>query len=799
MNRITQDLRVAIKQASKRPGMTLLALVTLAIGIGPNTAVFSLIQAMILRPLPFRQPQQVVQVTKTVFPKGWLLALRDQSSSFESLAGYTRDEEVNLTRQDESSRISVTYVSANFFDTLGVKPAMGRTFIGGEDIFGQDREVVLSDSLWRQNFGGDPQVIGKTIEVEDIPRQVVGVMPPEFHFPAERTQLWIPNPVKPGNSIDLWAAQNLSIFGRLKPEVSPSAALSELTILQPHLNTMFPWSMPKDFGLKIEVVPIQQLVQGNIRPRLLLLFGTVGLVLLIACGNIASLLLGRAAARRKEVAIRRAMGASRMRLLQQFLTEGVLLALCGGALGTGVGWLGVRFLKEILPLDTPRLADVQLNPVVLLFTLALSMLVGLMMGPIPALALSQDVEKGLKETQGSASAAPVNTKFLSWLVIGQVALAVVIVAGAGVMARSFWKLLQTNPGYRTTSVVFAKVALNKTACKTPGRCEAFVNALLANMRGEPQVEAAAVVNQPVLHGGNVWFGFDAEGHQRGPRDALPQGVEHIVSPEYFKAMGIPLIAGRTFADADLSATNGVIIVNAALARRFWPELDATGKHITSVAERDTRTIVGVVGDTRYTALETESGFEVYVPFGATNARPVMTLALRTSGNTDTISGQIRSSVAALDRSASVSNIETIQQAVATSTSATHSILVLLVLFSSIALLLGMMGIYGMNFYLVSWRIREIGIRMALGASPGDVKRIILFRAVLVVAAGVLCGMLLALGTTQLFKSYLYETSPLDPLTFAMIPLVFVAVALIATWIPARRAAATDPMKSLRHE
>jgi predicted permease len=799
MDHLLQDLRVAFKQASKRPGMTVLALLTLAVGIGPNTAVFSLIQAIILRPLPFREPQQLVQITKMVFPKGWLLGLRKQAGSFDGIAAFTRNEEVNLTRQNESARIAATYVSSNFFETLGAKPLLGRTFTAGEDTFGQDGKVVLGYSLWRQNFGSDPQIIGRSIDIEDTSRQVIGVMPPQFHFPAEETQLWMPNPVKPGNPVDLWAVQNLAIIGRLKPGVSSSAALSELKLLQPQLNSMFPWAMPKDFGSNIEVTPLQRVVQGNIRPRLLILFGTVGLVLLIACGNIAGLFLGRAATRRKEVAIRRAMGASRQRLFRQFLTEGLLLALCGGALGAGLGWLGLGFLKQILPPDTPRLSEAHLNLEVLLFTLGLSVLVGLVVGPIPAFALAQDVQGNLKENEASVSAPPVNTKFLSWLVVGQVALAVVIVAGAGVMARSFWKLLQMDPGYRTTSVIFAKVALNKNACKTTGRCEAFMSSLLDGMRGQPGVEAAAAVNQPVLHGANVWFGFDAEGHQREKRDALPQGVEHIVSKDYFKVMGIPMIAGRGFTDADRPGSDGVAIVNAALAQRFWPSADATGKHIKSVAASDNRMIVGVVGDTRHTALETDGGYEVYVPFGAADVRPVMTIALRTSSNADTMSAQINNVVAGLDRSASVSNIEHIEQVVTASTSATHAVLVLLVLFSSIALVLGMMGIYSMNFYLVSWRIREIGIRMALGASPADVKRIVLFRAVMVVAAGVFCGMLVAMGTTQLFKSYLFEISPLDPLTFATIPVVFISTALLATWMPARRAAATDPVKSLRHE
>lgn len=800
MAHLLQDLHVAWNQAVKRPGLTFIALLTLAIGVGPNTAVFSLIHAMVLRPLPFSQPRELVVVRKTVFPKGWLLALREQEKSFESLAGYTRNEEVNLIEQGQANRFTASYVSANFFDTLGTHPLMGRVFTPGEDVVGQDREVILSYSLWQQNFGSDGKVLGQSVDIEGIPRRIIGVMPPQFNFPAEQTQLWIPNPIKTGDQVDLWATQNLVIFGRLKNGVSASQALSELKLVQPQLNHLFPWVMPTDFGANIEVASLDEVVEGNIRPRLLILFGTVMLVLLISSGNIVSLFLGRAAARRKEVAIRRAMGAGRKRLFQQFIAEGVLLALCGGGLGIGIGWYGIKILKHILPSDAPRLAEARLDPQVLLFTLVLSLIVGLIIGIVPAFAfIGQDIQKSLKSQEGGVSALPVNTKFLSWLGIAQVALAVVIVSGAGLMARSFWKLMRADTGFRTEKVILAKIALDKAACKDEGKCDAFVHSLLDDMNEHSWIEGAAIVNQPVLHGTNIWFGFDAEGHQRGPHDAFPQGVEHIVSKDYFRVMGIPLIAGRDFISADHVGENGPLIINAAIARRFWPSEDPVGKHLTTIIGRQSRQIVGVVGSTRHTALESEGGYEVYVPYGSADASPVVTVVVRTSTDQDTIGKQIRSAVEGLDHSASVSNIETIEHVIDASTSSAHALLILLVLFSSISLILGIMGIYSINYYLVSWRAREIGIRMALGASPAEVKWIVLFRGVMIVAAGVFCGMVLALGTAQLFRSYLFEISPIDPLTFFAIPILFFMIAVVANWIPAHRAAATDPVKSLRCE
>lgn len=806
---LAQDLRYGARMLRKYPGFTLVSVLTLALGIGANTAIFSLVDSILLRPLPFAQPENLVSLTGT-YPKGAFVALRDQVRSMD-VATYAEGHELNLTEQgEEPVRLTGALVSAEFFMVLGVRPVLGGPFTPGDDKAGQDNYVILSHSVWQQRFGSDPSIIGRNIKLEGVSRQVRGVMPADFHFPSAKTQVWIPLHNDPSDTIAYWAGDFMPIIGRLRPGAGIPRARTEIRLFQSGVGKLFPWAMPDSWNANISVVELKHDMVSDVRSRLILLLGAVGLILLIACVNVANLALSRAGTREKEIALRLAMGADARRVIRQLLTESVLLALIGGILGLLLATQGLQLLKFTLPADTPRLADAQIDWRVLVFTGVLAILTGFLFGLAPALQSSRTALASTLNAVARGAAASVSHRLRGALAVAEIALAVLLIVSAGLLIRSFWSLSHVDPGFRTTRLLTARITPNQSFCNEPARCISFYRDLLDRLHGAPGVSSAALVNTLPLGGRVAKRALEIENRVTPPGDNPPLFWMDVVTPDYFRVMNIPVVSGRAFTPEDLaSSTSPVAVISAATARRFWPGQNVVGVHLRLSSEEEWRTIVGVVPDVRAYDLQRSVpdwiNGTIYLPYNekATleggRVPSDMSVVVQTGLEETQMQDTLRHTVTGLGADIPVSEVKPMHEVVSESVSTSASTTVLFVAFAALAVVLGAIGIYGVLSFLVSTRTREIGIRISLGALPRDVLWLILKEGTQFSLTGVALGLASAFIFTRLLASELYGVSPADPLTFAAAALLMLLVTLLACYVPTRRAMRVDPMITLRSE
>jgi predicted permease len=725
------------------------------------------------------------------------------------VGAYAEGHDFNLTGLGEPVRLTGTLVSAELLSILGVRPELGRTFYPGEDSAGQDNYVILSHALWEQRFGSDPSIIGRSVQLEGVSRQVAGVMPATFRFPSAKTQIWIPLHNDPRNAVVYWAGDFMPVIGRLRPGSTIDKARAETRMFQSHVGALFPWPMPASWNADVNVVHLQNGMVADVSARLLMLLGAVLLILLIACANVANLTLSRAATREKEIAIRSALGAVRQRIARQLLTESVLLASLGGLLGLIFATIGLRLLEGALPADTPRLAEVHMDWRVLAFTSGLTILTGFIFGLAPALQSSRAVLADSLNSAGRGTSISVSQRLRSLLAVVEVAFAMLLVIAAGLLIRSFWTLSHVNPGFRFEQVVTARVTPNESFCGDPARCLTFYRSVLDQAKASPGVSGAALVNTLPLGGRVSKRSLEIEGFVASADQVLPLFWLDVVTPEYFRVMGIPLLSGRRFAAADESGNAPVAVMTASSAQRFWPGRNAVGQHIRFARDNEWRTVVGVIADVRAYDLQRNipdwiKG-TVYVPYNpkatleAGGVPAEMTIAVRTTLDEAQTAAMLRRVVTGLNQEVPVSEVKTMSTVISEAVSTPASTMSLFVTFAGLALALAIIGVYGVLSFLVSKRTREIGIRMALGAQRRDVLWLVMKEGAKFSLTGITLGLAAAFAVTRLLSSELYGISPMDPFTYAGVAIVMAVVTLLASYVPTRRAMRVDPLIALRCE
>lgn len=802
---LSQDIRYGFRILWKSPAFAAVAVLTLALGIGANTAIFSLVNGILLVPLPYPHPEQLLSIHAT-YPPGGLAAMREQVHTID-VGGYSEGHELNLTGEGESVRLRATAVSAELFSILEVLPELGRTFIRGEDHAGQDNLVILSHALWQERFGSDKSIIGRSIALEGTYRQVIGIMPANFRFPSSKTQVWVPLHINPSKQ-SYWADDFMPIIGRLRSGATLQQADAEAHIFQSHVGELFPWPMPKSWNADVSAVPLQSGMVADVRRRLVMLLASVGLVLLIACANVANLMLSRSATRKKEISIRSALGAGRQRIVRQLLTESVLLAVIGGLIGLVFGRVGVYLLKANLPVDTPRLASVQLDWRVLAFAATLSVLTGMAFGLAPALQFSP---KSLLTTLNSGergATSSVSRSLRGGLAVGEVAFATVLVISAGLLIRSFWALSHINPGFQAMHVFTARVTPNQLFCDDTARCVSFYSVLLEKIKKSPGVNQAALVNDLPLGGTVTKRALGLEDYVTPVAGLQPLFWLHAITPDYFDVMGIPVLSGRGFTPADESGPP-VAMVTASTAQKFWPGQNPIGKHIQFARENNWRTVIGVLGDVRSYDLRHNVpdwiDGAVYLPYSRSASMEdgripsEMTIVVQTTLGDGQVASMLRSTVSALNPEAPVSSVKSMHDVVLDAISAPASTTLLFVTFAGLALVLGLIGIYGVLAFLVSRRTREIGIRVALGADRRDVVALVLKEGASLTVTGITLGLISAFVVTRWLSSELYGVTAVDALTYGTVTVLMALVSMIACYVPARRALRVDPLMALRSE
>jgi putative ABC transport system permease protein len=811
MEDLIKDIRYGARGLLKQPGFTAIVLATLALGIGASTAIFSVVNAVVLRPLPFRQADRIVAIQE-LGPDGKrvqatpanYLDWRAQNTSFEHLAAILQRPS-NLALADQAERLELAMTSANFFSVFSVQPSLGRLFIPADEIAGHAPVAVISNSLWQRRFSSDPEIVGKTITLDGQSFSVIGVAPAGFQYP-DRTEVWLP-PLRLAPTLNermdptqVRGFGFLSVVALLKPGVAVVQAGSEMETITARLRQQYPATNNRRFN---RVVSLHTHLVGETQRMVVLLFGAVTFVLLIACANVANLLLANASSRQKEMAIRAAMGASRWRVMRQLLTESSIMAFAGGAFGLLLAWWGVALITKLLPTDFPRLGEINTDWRVLGFSLVASLFTGILFGFAPALQISKgDVQDYLKESGRGTAGSLRHHRLRNLLIISEVALSVVLLAGAGLLFRSFLRLQSVQPGFNAQRVLTARVEPSGAKYRSDPDYIAFYEQVLQRVQATPGVETAGFINTLPLAKGPT-AGFRIEGRPLLTTDKWPGGNYRTVSPDYFRAMNIPIVQGRVFTQRDNLQTPLVMLVNQALARRDFPNEDPVGKRI-SFGNTDANgqpvwfEIVGVANDVRSLELKEEPAPEFYLST-LQDSFTGMSLVVRTNVEPEGIAAGIRRSVNEVDKTAPVSDVKTMEHVVAATVMQPRFNLFLLGLFGGIALLLSAAGIYGVTAYTVTQRTHELGIRLALGAQVGDVLRMILAQGMKVISAGVFLGLLAAVALMRLLRGLLFGVSATDPLTFVAIAFVLVFVALVACYIPARRATKVDPLEALRYE
>jgi putative ABC transport system permease protein len=805
------DLRYAIRQLLKNPGFTAVAVVTLALGIGGNAAMFSLVNNALIRPLPYARSDQLVRVTK-FYPKGAIVALQEQSRTME-VAAFTTDSEFNLSGQREAARLVGSQVSANLFTLLGTPARIGRTFAAGEDRPGRDRVVILSHALWQNKFVGDPDIIGRPIMIDGLAREVIGVMPPEFSFISTKVQLWMPVCFDSSKRGEFWEHGWMPLIARLRPGVTEAQAGGDLRALISRIIPLFPWTTPADWNANATIVPLQEDLSGNVRGKLLLLLCAVGCVLLIACANVASLLLARTAARQREMAVRAALGAGRGRLVRQLLTESVVLAFAGGGLGLALATGSLSVLKSALPVENALLAHASIDWQALSFVAALAILTGLVFGLAPAFSAARLNFATSLKIRGQSSTGQAGARLRSSLIVGEVTLAVSLVISAGLLIKSLWLLTQENPGFHAEQIVTVRVyptELKLAAGQQRAANIALYDELARQARGIGGVADVAAANTTPLSSDIPILPVELEGHPFTPGQPEPATLfwSGAVTPDYFKILRIPLLAGRLLTDADGEKSTEVVLVSAATAAEYWPGEYAVGKRIRIVWEQRWRTVVGVVGNVRQYDLAGKSPEFIkgafYMPYPQSVALDrqlpaAMTLMLRTAANAPHVAGELRKLVASVNPDLPVSEVRPLETVLTDSTSPSRSLMWLFISFGGAALLLAAIGVYGVVSYSTSQRTYEMGVRIAFGATRSRIFGLVLGQSLTLVLSGLALGIITSLVLTRLITGFLYGVTGSDPQTFLFVGVLLTVVALLAGYFPARRAASVDPLVALKSE
>jgi putative ABC transport system permease protein len=809
METLFQDVRYGFRILLKRPGFTLMAVLALALGIGANSAIFSVVNSLLLRPLPLTDPDKLVQIwgVSTKLGRANIPASypdfadwRDQNQVFEQTVAYT-DWSFNLTGTNEPERISSAIVSPMFFSMLGIKPLVGRVFVSEEDQKGKDSVAVIGRRLWQRRFNSDPQVVGTPIELNGESYTVVGVVAQMADIPGvpDETELWVP--VSHGSGFTNRRGHYLGVIARLKPEVTIQQAQADMDSIALGLAERYP-EANTDRGVRL--VPLHEQIVGKFRVALLVLFGAVVFVLLIASANVASMLLSRAASRQKEIALRAALGARRTRVIRQLLTESLLLSLIGGALGLLLALWGTDLLVAFSPSDLPRIREVTVDARVLSFTLAVSLLTGIIFGLVPALhASGPDLNEALKEGSRSATGSVGRRRVLGLLVITEIALSLVLVVGAGLLMRSFQKLQSVNLGFNPENVLTMQLELSGPNSRKAAPVIAFYDQLLERIRALPGVTGASTRSHvPIAPDASfAYLSFMIEGRPPDPANR-PIAYYNAVSSDFFHTMEIPVLKGRSFDDHDVRKAQNVAIINETFARRHFFNENPIGKRITmndeNPKEEEWATIVGVVGDTKPRSLDSEPAAELYMPF-AQEPESSMVLMIRATDKPETIFAAVRGEVLALDKDQPVYSVRTLSRVLSESVATPRFRTFLLAVLAGVALILAVVGIYGVMSYAVAQRTHEIGIRVALGAQSTDVLKLVVGQGLKLAVAGVAIGLAVSFALTRVMMSLLFEVSTTDVLTFTVVPVVLAGVVLGACFVPAHRATRVDPMVALRYE
>jgi predicted permease len=826
MNTLVKDATYAVRMLAKGPGFTVAAILSLAIGIGANTSIFSILNALLLRPLPYRDAERLailwnrspgLNITEDWFSTAQYFDIKNGHHGFEQVA-IAIGGNYNLTGHGDPERVGTIRVSSNLLPMLGQSAAFGRTFAADEDSPGKAATAVLSYGMWVRHYGADPHMIGQSVTLNGILYEVVGIMPHSFSLPrevlptldgAEQADILLPLPLPPD------AAQNrdhedYNIIGKLKRGVSVTQAQAEMDTITARLRHDYPQVYPPNGGLTFGIVPLLEQVVGDVRPTLFVLLGAVGFVLLISCANVANLLLARAVARQKEIAVRTAIGATRFRIVRQLLTESVLLSLAGGALGVLFAFWSMHWIHVLGPKSVPRINDIGIDRTALLFTFLVSLFSGALFGLAPALRISRlDLSATLKDaSRGSAGTSSVwggGNHLRRLLVIAELALCVMLLIGAGLLVRSFAGLQNVSPGFNARNVLTLELTLNGPKYKDPQMVLAAYRDLWNRLGGLPGVTASGAVSALPLSQMFAWGPITVEGRVPPPGENFINADMRISSGRYFAAMEIPLLAGRLFNNQDTATSPKVLIVDEYMARQLWPNQDPVGKRIhlggvtDGVTEKDPwETVVGVVGRVKQYTLDSDSRIALYLPQTQYPMR-AMNLVLRTEGDSSALTSAVKRQIQALDSDLPLYNVRTMEQRVMESLAPRRFSMLLLTLFACVALILATIGTYGVMAYLVSQGTREIGIRIALGATQRGIVRLVVWKGLALALCGVAAGLAGAFALSRLMQSLLFGVRPDDPLTFVVISLGLTLITLLASYIPAHRAAQIDPIVSLRYE
>jgi predicted permease len=816
---MVQDVRYAVRTLMKSPGFTAVGVLTLALGIGANTAIFTIVDAVLLQPLPFKDPSRLVMLSESFKSLGFpevpgsapdIAVIERTQKSFASLGAF-RNKDFNLSGGGEPEHIIAARISASIFPMLGIQPLLGRTYSEQEDKPGT-HVAVLGYGLWQGRYAGRPNIVGQTIKLDRVPYTVIGVMPKTFQFPLpwpkynnEPAELWVPMAFTP-DELEAWGEYNDSVLARLKPGVTFDEAQADAVLATAEIKRVYPPAMAKIFNgvtPAIGLTPLHQAVAGSVETPLLVLMGAAGLVLLIACANVATLLLSRAASRSKEVAIRTALGASRMRLIRQMLTEGLVLALAGGVLGTLIAFWGTRGLLSLVPSSLALPHSASVGGWVLVFVVTVSCLTAVVFGIAPAFQVSSvRVQGSLQESGRSGTPSRARHRLQGVFVTAEFALAMVLLIGAGLLIRSFSKLLETSPGFRPDHLLTLSVPLTFEGYSKAAQVRQFYQQAIERIACLPGVKSVAASNDLPLESTDNEM-LQVEGRQ----SSTPLVTVTWTLGDYFSTMGIPLVEGRFFTPEDHIGSQPVAVINKETARLVWPGEDILGKRLGHSFPNMMRTVVGIVGDVNDGPVGSKPGPHFYLPYLQlpddyimyNNVILPINLLVRTSTDPASLTSPVVAQIHSLDPQLAVANIRTMDQEMASSVAAPKFNTFVLGLFAFLALFLAAIGIYGVLAYAVAQQSPEIGIRMALGAQRRDVMRLILIQGARLALAGLAIGTLAALGLTPMMSSLLYSIRASDPLTFAAVATVLLAVALLACYIPARRAMRLDPMIVLRYE
>ena len=805
MENLSKELRQSIRSLLRHPSFTAVAVITLMLAIGVNTTIFSIVNAVLLKALPFQEPQQLVSVQKVADPEGLpgiaayqYLAWKERNSSFEDVAAFG-DNNFNLTGLGEPERISCAQVTASLFTTLKVQPVRGRFFLPEEDKPGANKVAIVSERFWQRRYGGDEAILQSTLTLDNKPYAIVGVMPASFRFPGE-FDVWLPMALDPVRETQGEFFALVEVVGRIKPSATLVSAQTELASIARQASE----HMKEPWPAAVEVVPLHQQLVSGVRLTVLILWGAVGLVMLIACVNVASLMISRTLARQREMAVRAAVGARRWQIIRQLLSESVIVGLAGGALGLLLAVWATRAITSLVPegLTTSvyDLNNIQLDWRVFAFTLGLSVLTGIVFGLAPALTASKpDLIHALRNSRSFGLMSFGLRSFRGWLVVVELALAVVLLLGSGLLVRSFNKLMAVDLGFDRENVLTFRVGLPRSNYPKPEQTETFYKDLLQRLNTLPGVQTVGTIIHTPLRGHAMIAFMGIEGHPPLDRKKDPAIGIGVVDGEYFKTLKIPLLSGRQFDARDVAEGQKVTIVNQAFAKRFYPNGDAVGKRITFGCENGfCRTIVGVVGNIRQESITDEAIPEIYLPF-AQDPVNGMTVMVRTASDPLALVGAVRNEVLAIDQNQPIYEVKTLAQRVNEVSAVSRSLMVLFTSFALLAVVLGAVGIYGIVSYSVTQRTHEIGIRMALGARAGNVLSLIMKNGLTLVLTGIAIGIAGALALTRFLTTLLFGVTPTDRVTFVVVSVVFFVIAMIASLIPALRATRVDPLVALRYE